>query len=199
MKLNERISNARKEKGLTQEELADLANVTTRTIQRIEYGESIPRSYTLKAIARALDLTYEELVTAKATQQPEDIAQQPEEAAHFIKMLNLSCFSYLVIPWIHFLIPIYLLKKQRNIGGDALTISRKIIRQQMYWVAALQLLMLLTFAYNYIQAMVNGHYIAHYLWPFLFMYLLNAGLILYNNQLIQTQLKLIDPQSLSCN
>jgi transcriptional regulator with XRE-family HTH domain len=201
MKLNERISSARKEKGITQEELADLSQVTVRTIQRIEYGESVPRSYTLKAIAKALNLSYERLTAVEARQHPVDLKQQSEDTLHFLRIFNLSCFSYLVLPWVHFLVPIFLLKRQRNIGGNALAFGRKIIRQQMYWVAVLQLLMLLTFSYNYIQVTISGgkHYIAHYSWPFVFMYLLNAGVVLYNNRLIQMRFEHIDCQSLSCD
>lgn len=90
MKLNERISKTRKEKGLTQAELADLANITTRTIQRIESGESIPRSFTIKAIAKALELPYETLLVKEI---PLPI-QQSGDTTHFLKMLNLSCFAY---------------------------------------------------------------------------------------------------------
>ncbi len=48
-----KLVDARKRKGLTQEQLADLANITVRTIQRIERGDSIPRAYTLKTLAAA--------------------------------------------------------------------------------------------------------------------------------------------------
>ncbi|MBS0030501.1 helix-turn-helix domain-containing protein [Chitinophaga sp. 22321] len=199
MKLNEQIMRARKAKGFTQEELADLAKVTVRTIQRIEYGESVPRSYTLKAIARALELQYEILSVVEATRPTVDVEQPSEEMAHFLQIINLSCFSYLVVPWVHFLVPLFLLKRQKNITGNALASGRKIIRQQIYWTAILQLLLLLTFAYNFIQVTITGnaHYIAHYLGPFIFMYVLNAGLILYNNRLIQAQSKSTDYQSLS--
>jgi transcriptional regulator with XRE-family HTH domain len=53
--LGKRISELRKEKGLTQEELVDKCNISVRTIQRIESGEVTPRSYTVKTILAALD------------------------------------------------------------------------------------------------------------------------------------------------
>ncbi len=61
MELSKKIVLARRKLGLTQEELASLAQVTVRTIQRIESGESIPRSFTVKALARALETNFEEL------------------------------------------------------------------------------------------------------------------------------------------
>ena len=51
------ISNTRKRKQLTQEELADLSKVNLRTIQRIENSENVPRGNTLKLICEALDLS----------------------------------------------------------------------------------------------------------------------------------------------
>jgi len=53
--LGKRISELRKAKGLTQEELVEKCNISVRTIQRIENGEVMPRSYTIKTILAALD------------------------------------------------------------------------------------------------------------------------------------------------
>src|ERR1035437_7770684 len=55
--LGKRIAELRKAKGLTQEELVEKCNINVRTLQRIESGEVTPRSYTVKAIFKALDCT----------------------------------------------------------------------------------------------------------------------------------------------
>ncbi len=60
-KLGEKITALRKQKGLTQEELIEKCNVSVRTIQRIEAGEVTPRSYTLKAILKALDYDFSKI------------------------------------------------------------------------------------------------------------------------------------------
>jgi transcriptional regulator with XRE-family HTH domain len=54
--LGKKISEMRKAKGLTQEELVELCNLNVRTIQRIEAGEVTPRSYTIKALFEALGI-----------------------------------------------------------------------------------------------------------------------------------------------
>lgn len=59
--LGKKISELRKAKGLTQEELVEKCNLNVRTIQRIEAGEVTPRSYTVKALFEALDYQLEEL------------------------------------------------------------------------------------------------------------------------------------------
>jgi transcriptional regulator with XRE-family HTH domain len=53
--LGRKISELRKAKGLTQEELVEKCNISVRTIQRIETGEVTPRMYTIKTILAALD------------------------------------------------------------------------------------------------------------------------------------------------
>ena len=57
--LGQKLADLRKSKGLTQEELVDLCNISVRTIQRIETGEVTPRSYTVKTILSALDAELE--------------------------------------------------------------------------------------------------------------------------------------------
>ena len=56
-----KVHELRKQKGLTQEELVERCNVTVRTIQRIESGETTPRIYTIKTILNALGLDYEKV------------------------------------------------------------------------------------------------------------------------------------------
>lgn len=46
--LGKKILELRHSKGLTQNELAEKCNLSIRTIQRIELGEVIPRSFTIK-------------------------------------------------------------------------------------------------------------------------------------------------------
>lgn len=56
-----KISETRKAKGLTQEELAEKSKVNLRTIQRIENNESEPRGKTLNLICDALQIDTNEL------------------------------------------------------------------------------------------------------------------------------------------
>lgn len=57
--LGKKISDFRKAKGLTQEELVEKCNLSVRTLQRIEAGEVIPRNYTVRLIFDALELNYD--------------------------------------------------------------------------------------------------------------------------------------------
>ena len=62
-----KVSELRQQKGLTQEQLADLCEVSPRTIQRIESGEVDPRAYTLHCLATILEFDFGEENTANET------------------------------------------------------------------------------------------------------------------------------------
>jgi len=53
--LGQKVSELRKEKGFTQEQLAEVCEVTPRTIQRIESGEVEPRAFTRNSLSNVLE------------------------------------------------------------------------------------------------------------------------------------------------
>jgi transcriptional regulator with XRE-family HTH domain len=189
MSLGSKVVSARKSKGLTQEQLAERASVTVRTIQRIESDESIPRDYTLKAIAAALGMPLEDFISVRSCLNKvctaylsvqEEKPAEPTENRHFLQLLNLSAFSYLVVPFIHFLIPIFLLKKKKDKDDVLQTTGQRIIRQQIYWTVSTHFLMFLTLVYNLVQATwFDKSNLLNYLWVFAGMYILNAFIIFF--------------------
>ena len=61
--LGRRIRQLRKEAGLSQTALATRAEIGRATLARIEKGENSPRHKTLTAIAQAMDVAFQDLVT----------------------------------------------------------------------------------------------------------------------------------------
>src|SRR5512136_2947636 len=55
-----KVAELRQQKGLTQEKLAELCEVSARTIQRIESGEVDPRAYTIHCLGDVLDFDFGE-------------------------------------------------------------------------------------------------------------------------------------------
>jgi uncharacterized Tic20 family protein len=53
--LGHKVSELRKEKGFTQEQLAEYCEVTPRTIQRIESGDVEPRPFTRNSLSNVLE------------------------------------------------------------------------------------------------------------------------------------------------
>lgn len=62
MKFNERLKELREHKNLTQEQLAKISGISSRMIQRYEYGTSRPRLDAAEKIAKALNVSTDELL-----------------------------------------------------------------------------------------------------------------------------------------
>jgi transcriptional regulator with XRE-family HTH domain len=62
VKIGDRLRALRVRRALTQEELAEEADVGTNTVARLERNESEPHMSTLRKLARALDVDPAELI-----------------------------------------------------------------------------------------------------------------------------------------
>ena len=60
--LAKKIKELRSRKGYSQDDLAEYSQLSLRTIQRIENGETEPRGDTLKRLAKALNVTPDEMI-----------------------------------------------------------------------------------------------------------------------------------------
>lgn len=114
------IKSLRAQKGLSQEELADISGLSLRTIQRIENSETTPRGDTLKRLAIALSVSPDELID-----------WQIQEDNNLLAVLNLSQLGFLAFPLLGLIIPllIWILKKDSIRYVD--TVGRKILNFQL--------------------------------------------------------------------
>ena len=117
-----KIKEVRKRKGLSQEELADLAKVNLRTIQRIENNDNEPRGKTLHLICEVLDLNAEDIL---------DYGKQTDKS--YLIYLHLSVISFLVIPLGNIILPLilWLTKKDKIIGLKEAGIN--LLNFQIFW------------------------------------------------------------------
>ena len=76
MTLGEKIASARKEKGMTQEMLAEQLGVTRQAVARWETGLSVPDAGMLVRIAGALDTTVNDLLGEEEPEQGRDLAAE---------------------------------------------------------------------------------------------------------------------------
>ncbi len=80
-----KVAELRQSKGITQEQLAEYCEVSTRTIQRIESGEVEPRAFTRNNLSNVLEFDFGEDNTQNET--------------FWLAMLHLSCvISNVIIP-----------------------------------------------------------------------------------------------------
>ena len=84
------LRKGRLSKGLTQRELAEKSNISIRSIQHIENGDLIPRSYTLKTLAEALGLSFDEFMRNAREQRVEIGEKDIEVSANRPQRIILS-------------------------------------------------------------------------------------------------------------
>ena len=65
--MGETISTLRREKGMTQKELADMLNITDKAVSKWERDISCPDTQTIPKLAEILGVSVEELMNAKTT------------------------------------------------------------------------------------------------------------------------------------
>ena len=95
METGKLIKDLRIKKGMTQEELADKTEVSSRTIQRIENGEVDPRVYTLQMIAKALEVDYNLFIENEPDEEQEI---QRVNATNWLGLLHISGLIPLIFP-----------------------------------------------------------------------------------------------------
>lgn len=101
------LREGRLSKGLTQKELSGLSNISIRSIQRIENGELIPRSHTLKTLAAILELSFEEFIKSARKQNitihdHEDVETRAPSSLNNPQRIILSigvCFVVIFLAW----------------------------------------------------------------------------------------------------
>ena len=71
MEFNNRLYQLRKQKGLSQEELASRLNVSRQTVSKWEVGDSTPDMEKLAAMSELFDVSLDQLVLGKEAPQGE--------------------------------------------------------------------------------------------------------------------------------
>lgn len=120
--LAKKIKTLRTKKGYSQEQLANLTELSLRTVQRIENGETEPRGDTLIRLANVLDVT------------PNDLIEWIEkEDRGFMAFLNVSALSFIVFPLLGLIVPLslWILKKDKIKNIDS--IGKKLLNFQITW------------------------------------------------------------------
>jgi uncharacterized Tic20 family protein len=135
-----KIKDLRNRKGLSQELLSEETQLSLRTIQRIEKGESIPRGDTLIRLTQALGVT------------PDDLLDWTKiEDKGFLTLLNLSALTGVLIhPILGIIIPLvmWILKKDKvNMVDDT---GKKLINFQISWTVLVYLIFIIASKGTYI-------------------------------------------------
>tara|TARA_R110000765_G_scaffold404912_1_gene501336 strand:- start:183 stop:788 length:606 start_codon:yes stop_codon:yes gene_type:complete len=179
--LAKRVKELRKRNGLSQEELTENSGLSLRTIQRIENGETQPTGDTLKRIAKALNVTPNELVDWTIM-----------EDKGFLKALNLSALTFLFFPILGILVPLIMWISKKDKLKDLNKIGRDVINFEITWTVLLFLGFLLNAIYMAYYWETNGvvsassilSSVRFNIFFLIFMYLFNLVFVIFNTVLI---------------
>jgi len=126
--LGHRIKEYRRLRHLSQEELAGLAGVSVRTIQRLEKGESVGSAYTLRSITTALKLTPEQLIPQSVPVE----SISAETTHHSLQAVNWSALVGWLLPLANIVGPALVLWRYRH-NKAFREKAEKIVSFQILW------------------------------------------------------------------
>lgn len=142
--IGKKIAGIRKQKGLTQEEVSELAKINLRTLQRIEKGETDPRGNSLKGICDALQINIEDIV---------DYGKF--EDRNYLMFLHLSVMTFVLIPFGNIILPLILWLNKRDKIMEVQKQGANILNYQIFW-AVISNAVLITGAYLKINHLGNS-------------------------------------------
>nr|WP_293299582.1 helix-turn-helix domain-containing protein [Allomuricauda sp.] len=134
--LGQSICVLRKSKGLTQEKLADSAQINLRTLQRIEKGHTNPHGETLKRIADALEVPMDELME-----------HGPKSNMGYIKAMHFSTLAFVVLPPGNIILPLILWLVRKNNVKHIDFYAKNLLNFQITWT--------IVFALPYVWFIIN--------------------------------------------
>lgn len=120
--LGQQIIQARKNKGISQEQLAEDSKVNLRTIQRIEKGDTTPHGETLKRISEALELPLEDLVSFGYV-----------EDYGYIKAMHFTSLVFILLPLGNILLPLIFWLVKKDQIKDLTYFAKKLMNFQITW------------------------------------------------------------------
>ena len=83
--LGEKVKRLRKEQGYTQEQFAEMINISSRNVSNIEQGISFPKPETLEKIVQSLEITTDKLFIADHIKSKKELLHDIEKYVDKIK------------------------------------------------------------------------------------------------------------------
>ncbi|MBT8260777.1 MAG: DUF4870 domain-containing protein [Bacteroidia bacterium] len=170
-----RIKELRKQKGKSQELLAEESGLSLRTIQRIENGETNPTGESHKRLSNALNVNPDELIDWSI-----------KEDNRYLVFLNLSALTFLFFPLLGILIPFILWTSRKGKIKNINKLGKDLINFEITWTLLLFFIPFLLFLLAKIGLIDNLTLYIIFL-VIGVMYLINLILILLNTLRISNE------------
>ncbi|MEP7254990.1 MAG: helix-turn-helix domain-containing protein [Ferruginibacter sp.] len=146
LSVGKKIKELRLRSGMSQDVLAEISQLSLRTIQRIENGETEPRGDSLKRISKALHVPVEELVDSI---KREFQGYALKEDKGILLLLNISVFGFLIFPLLGIVFPMILWYLFKDKFRGVYETGRKIFKSQVYWCGILFIVYLYVFCLKF--------------------------------------------------
>jgi len=117
-----KITQVRKNKGLSQEKLSEDSKINLRTLQRIEKGDTFPHGETLIRISQALDISLEDLIEFGFT-----------ENYGYIKAMHFVTLIFIILPFGNIFLPLLFWLFKKDQVKDLSFFAKKLINFQITW------------------------------------------------------------------
>ncbi len=170
-----RLKELRKQRGMSQEVLADESGLSLRTIQRIENGSTNPTGDSLKRLSNALSVNPDELIDWSI-----------KEDKRYLIFLNLSALTFLFFPMLGILVPFILWTSRKGKIKNINKLGRDIINFQITWTILLFFIPFLLFLLSKIE-LLESLTLSMLFTATGFMYLINLTYILLNTLRISNE------------
>jgi len=189
--LGKKVKDLRSRKGLSQEQLAELAQLSLRTVQRIENGETEARGDTLQRLAHALNVTPEELTETPQLFIKEKGAEDDNRG--FLALLNLSALSFILFPVLGIAVPLALWLSNRKKLKDIDHTCKRIINFQISWCLLIAAMVIVLLSANalHIKTSSGFGFAEIILIVISGMYMFNFAYILFNSFLAFSTRKIL--------
>ena len=169
--LGQKISELRKQKGFTQEELVEQCNINVRTIQRIEAGEVMPRSFTLKTILNVLGEDLENLKTPDSAVDENFVLKEIGFSFFNIKIAWICGLIYFLSGFVEFAVD------YARIYEDELIISKSAY-------LSMKFIVLITFIYFMWGFVLSGKIFSNYLLKIGSFFLIGTSILFHGYDMI---------------
>jgi uncharacterized Tic20 family protein/DNA-binding transcriptional regulator YiaG len=169
---SQRIKDLRNRKGFSQEGLSEKTGLSLRTIQRIEKGKTQPRGDSLKRLAKAFEVSPDEIMDWSII-----------EDKTFLTALNLSALGFVIFPLLGILIPLIVWVSKKDKIQNINEIAKEVLNFQITWTIILIFGYIVIVLSTLLKIKSFGNISPEIISPMLSIYLIFLG-IMYSYNLI---------------
>ena len=120
VKMGKFISELRKEKNMTQEELASILGVSKNAVSKWERGICLMDMSLLKPLSKALDISINEILAGERIEANDFVSKSDETIVKLAELVDLKTMRYGIIGMALFFCVLVVISSSKNISPSSL-------------------------------------------------------------------------------